>query len=129
MESVLLNNGLKSPNMDDFFVQKAVEVMVDMKTKKLAKEMDSMKEAMNRLSEEIQSIKQGMVSRAPVSQGSLAEVKESNESNNTAQEIKDSHSTRVINAKSNEQAPKPRFGDYKPGDIDINKFFYCGGKR
>jgi len=112
--TILQNNG---PNLDDFLIQKKIELIIDMNNKKFSAEINKMNSMIVRLSEEIAQLKMNIQNHA------AAPVKE-----NTA-EIQQRIIEEVKTERVADDKPKPRFGDYKPGDVDINKFFYFGTKR
>lgn len=130
----------------DAFTQKRFELMIDMATKKLQQEIVSLKEHMASLNSELGSLK-SQVSRMqfqpqshPV-QRTLVEPQEHVQENHQQQginrkevEIIDCRpeGERKENFKSgaerNSEPIKPRYGDYTPQDVSIDKFFYFGRK-
>ena len=95
---------------EELFLQKKIELMIEMGNKKLKAELEAMKSMMERMSLEISELKKGAARPEPKTLQSFEPVKKA-----APEPQKDSSSL------------KPRYGDYKPGDIDIKDFFYFGG--
>ena len=130
----------------DAFTQKRFELMVEMATKKLQQEIESLKVAFNSLNGEINSMK---------SQVSRMQFQPQQEAHNVSRQF--SQEQPVIeeqsasakkevhivdcrpdgekksdfvsgSAKNSAEPIRPRFGDYKSEDVSIDKFFYFGRK-
>ena len=109
----------------DAFNQKRLELMIDLATKKLQQEINSLKESVASLGREITALK----SRTSNSTN-----------NNDAREVK--KEIKIIDcrpenerkeefqsgAAKNTEAVMPRYGNYEPKDVSIDKFFYFGRK-
>jgi len=92
----------------DLFTQKRFELIVEMATKKLQQEIDSLKETVSSLNTEITSMK-SQISRSQL------------------QNPQDAQKPAV----AEKQAPKkahPLYGNLDLNEITIEKFFYVGGK-
>ena len=128
----------------DLFTQERFELMIDMATKKLQQEMASLKEYVSSLNSEIGSLK-SQVSRMQfqpqASQQAAQRVSESLPENqgSAQQQTNDAHivDCRPDNerreqfksgAARNAEPARPRYGDYEPKDVSIEKFFYFGRK-
>ncbi|MEK6892392.1 MAG: hypothetical protein AABX25_04355 [Nanoarchaeota archaeon] len=130
----------------DAFTQKRFELMVEMATKKLQQEIDSLKVAFNSLNGELNSIK-SQVSRAqfqppqqshhvsgPVAEESQPAYEEQSVSAKKDVKIVDCRPDGerkgefVSGSAKNSEPIRPRFGDYKSEDVSIDKFFYFGRK-
>ena len=112
----------------DAFTQKRLELMIDLATKKLAQEINSLKESVASLGREIAALK----SRTSNTSNST--------NNNDAREVK--KEIKIIDcrpenerkeefqsgAAKNTEAVMPRYGNYEPKDVSIDKFFYFGRK-
>jgi len=129
----------------DAFTQKRFELMVEMATKRLQQDIDSLKVAFNSLNGELNSMK-SQVARAqfqpqqshhvsrPVAEESQPAYEEQNVS--VKKEVKivdcrpDGERKRefVSGSAKNSEPIRPRFGDYKSEDVSIDKFFYFGRK-
>ena len=131
----------------DAFTQKRFELMVEMATKKLQQEITSLKDQILSLNSEMGSLK-SQISRIqfqpqqshPV-QKTLVEpqhreqpVREQSSKPRKDVEIVDCRpeDERKEDFKSgaerNAEPVKPRYGDYEPKDVSIDKFFYFGRK-
>ena len=129
----------------DAFTQKRFELMVDMATKKLQQEIESLKVAFNSLNGELNSMK-SQVSRMQFQpqreahhfSRQVAEeqpvIEEQSVSAKKEVHIVDcrpdgeKHEEFKSGAARNSEPIKPRFGDYKSEDVSIDKFFYFGRK-
>ena len=128
----------------DAFTQRRFELMVEMATKKLQQEINSLKETLCSMAGEINSVK-SQISRLqfqpqqshPV-QRTLTESQPQAENQNVQikKEVKivdcRPEGERRENFKSgserNAEPVRPRYGDYEPKDVSIDKFFYFGRK-
>ena len=123
----------------DVFTQKRFELMVEMATKKLQGEISSMKESMCSMAGEINSLK-SQISRMqfqpqshpvqktlveqqeiPVQQKKEVKIVDCRPENERKEEFKSG-------AAKNAEPVRPRYGDYEPKDVSIDKFFYFGRK-
>lgn len=125
----------------DAFTQKRFELMVEMATKKLQQEIQAMKEHISSLNSEIGSLK-SQVSRIQFQpqQSHQRTLVESNESQPVQAEGKkdvkivdcrpheERHEQFQSGAAKNAEPIRPRYGDYEPKDVSIDKFFYFGRK-
>lgn len=124
----------------DAFTQRRFELMVEMATRKLQQEISALKDNIASLNSEIGSLK-SQVSRlqfqpqqAHAVQRTLAES--DNQSIQQKKEVKiidcrpesERHEKFESGSAKNAEPIKPRFGDYKPDDVSIDKFFYFGRK-
>ena len=126
----------------DAFTQKRFELLIDMATKKLQQEISSLKDYINSLNSEVGSLK-SQVSRLqfqpqqahPV-QRTLVEPQQENNSIQTKKEVKivdcrpenERHQDFKSGAEKNSEPARPRYGNYNPEDVSIDKFFYFGRK-
>lgn len=124
----------------DAFTQRRFELMVEMATRKLQQEISALKDNIASLNSEIGSLK-SQVSRlqfqpqqAHAVQRTLAESENHNIQQKKEVRIIDCrpeserHEEFESGAAKNAEPIKPRFGDYKPDDVSIDKFFYFGRK-
>lgn len=120
MEDVILNDTAKSPNLDDYMLQKKLEIMIDINNKKISAELNGMRSVISKFNEELAEIKKSL-------NGNAQRLKEPAVSLNTsANDSRQSDFRRTGN--SEQQMAKPRTGDYEPKDVSIDKFFYFGNK-
>ena len=127
----------------DVFTQKRFELMVEMATKKLQTEIASVKETLCSMAGEINSLK-SQISRIQFQQPSHPVQKTLIDSNN-GQEPQISQAKKEVKivdcrpdgerksdfksgAERNAEPVRPRYGDYEPKDVSIDKFFYFGRK-
>ena len=88
-----------------YLIEKKFEVMLESLGKKLMSEISSLKETINSLQSEVSELKRGHV-QAPV------------------------QSVLQTQSAPRAEAPlKPRYGDYKPEDVAVEKMFYFGNRR
>ena len=128
----------------DAFTQKRFELMIEMATKKLQQEIISLKETLCSMAGDINSVK-SQISRLqfqpqqshPV-QRTLTESQPHVENQNiqTKKEVKivdcrpegERREDFKSGAERNAEPVRPRYGDYEPKDVSIDKFFYFGRK-
>ena len=124
MEGNIMDSSTKAPNLDNYFIQKQFEFMLDSNNKKVAKEMANMQAMINKLNEEITTLKNNLESvRARPAEFSPVQPRE------THQSVQQNIQASAPSTGRNEEPLKPRFGDYTPEDVPIGKFFYFGNKR
>jgi len=104
---------------DDFFMQKKIELMLDLNNKKFATELQKLNDQIIRLSGELNEMRKQLNGKVI-----------SHPRQETLSEAPKAVSSSTASTKSDDTI-KPRFGDYKPGDVNISDFFYfgSGGKR
>ena len=123
----------------DAFTQRRFELMVEMATKKLQQEIAAIKEQMIMLHGEMGSLK-SQLSRAQFQQPQQNYSRPSEqvqaEEPQVKREVKivdcrpDGEKTKefVSGSARNSEPIRPRYGDYEPKDVSIDKFFYFGRK-
>ncbi|MBS3105694.1 hypothetical protein J4234_05545 [Candidatus Woesearchaeota archaeon] len=130
----------------DVFTQKRFELIIEMATKKLQQEINALKETACSQAGEINSLK-SQISRLqfqppqqtrPV-QRTLVEAPQQENQNQGSQPKKE---VKIVDcrpegekrtefksgAEKNAEPVRPRYGDYEPKDVSIDKFFYFGRK-
>lgn len=124
----------------DAFTQKRFELMVEMAVKKLQQELLALKENISSLNSEMSSIKSQITRLQFSPQG----VKDNNTNGNSSKQSFDEFQKKVEivdcrpeserheefqgGSAKNSEPLRPRYGDYKPEDVSIDKFFYFGRK-
>lgn len=124
----------------DVFTQKRFELMVEMATKKLQQEIQSLKDQIFSLNSEMGSLK-SQLSRLQFQphavQRTLSESEPQIESARPVRkDVKivdcrpdeERKSDFKSGAEKNAEPVRPRYGDYEPKDVSIDKFFYFGRK-
>ena len=123
----------------DAFTQRRFELMVEMATKKLQQEIAAIKEQMIMLHGEMGSLK-SQLSRAQFQQPQQNYSRPSEQAQAEEPQIKkevkivdcrpDGEKTKefVSGSARNSEPIRPRYGDYEPKDVSIDKFFYFGRK-
>ena len=130
----------------DAFTQKRFELMIEMATKKLQQEMQALKEHVVSLNSEIGSLKSQVsriqfqpeqhhtVQRTLVESNENSDVQQQNAQPRKDVKIVDCrphderHGDFKSGAEKNAEPIRPRYGDYEPKDVSIDKFFYFGRK-
>jgi len=101
-------SGIAGSNFgNSYLIEKKFEVMLESLGKKLVSEISSIKETINSLQSEIGELKRSHA-QAP------------------AQNVPQSP---VIQAKAESPSLRPRYGDYNPQDVAVEKMFYFGNRR
>lgn len=126
----------------DAFTQKRFELIIEMATKKLQQEITGLKENIGSLNSEICSLK-SQISRIqfqpqPTRDFESASIEHQNGDQNihSKKEVKivdcrpesERHEEFKSGSTRNSEPIRPRYGDYKPEDVSIDKFFYFGRK-
>lgn len=126
----------------DAFTQRRFELMIEMATKKLQQEITALKDHVNSLNSEMGSLK-SQVSRIQFQPQSHSVQKTLVEpQSNVQQSAKPKRDVEIVDcrpdnekredfksgAERNSEPIKPRYGDYQPQDVSIDKFFYFGRK-
>ena len=88
--------------------------MIDMNNKKIAAELTKVGEMIKSLNEEVSMIKRTM-DNIVLNQKTVL--------------IDDNQNIKLKRINEEDSKLKPRYGDYKSEDVDINKFFYFGNKK
>jgi len=126
----------------DVFTQKRFELMVEMATKKLQGEISSMKESMCSMAGEINSLKsqinrmQFQPQQPRVVQTTLSDSQSQQQQGKPRKEVEivdcrpenERKEEFKSGAAKNAEPVRPRYGDYEPKDVSIDKFFYFGRK-
>lgn len=126
METTLLQDN-QPASMDGFFLQKQIEILIDINNKKLAGEFKKINEAIIRLNEEVSDLRRQLnegltVQRAQSPRAEPAPIANASQDNPTSPR---EHGV----LKSSEQLLRQRCGDYTSEDVSVSKFFYFGNKK
>ncbi|MFH0867718.1 MAG: hypothetical protein V1831_00215 [Candidatus Woesearchaeota archaeon] len=110
METTLLN--------DSYLMEKKFELMIESINKRVANELNALKNMICNINSEVAEIKKQLNN---VQKASPAVFENSNNSNSKVANVQ-------LKSRDN-VAVKPRYGDYAPEDVPIEKFFYFGNKK
>ena len=130
----------------DAFTQRRFELMIEMSTKKLQQEITALKEHVSSLNRDVGSLRsqisrlqfepqQANAQRAFEPQLNISE-QQNIQLNQQKKDIKivdcrpdnEKRGEFQSGAAKNSEPVKPRYGDYTPQDVSIDKFFYFGRK-
>ena len=128
----------------DAFTQRRFELMVEMATKKLQQEINNLKESLCSMAGEINSVK-SQVSRIQFQPQQSHPVQRTLADSSSVSQSKESQPKKEVKivdcrpegertqdfksgAEKNAEPIRPRYGDYEPKDVSIDKFFYFGRK-
>ncbi len=113
-------------------LEKKFEFLIERQVKQLKEEIARIKSAMQLLADELERTRGGEIKResvpiqttleSPLSSGG---VKIQNASSGAFVPPQQASGA----ARNSSTVSRPRYGDYKPEDVDIGKMFYFGGKR
>ena len=118
----------------DAFTQRRFELMIEMTTKKIQQEISSLKENVSSLNNEIGSLKsqisriQFQPQQARIVQRTLAEPQSKEVKIVDCRPEDERKSDFQSGSAKNSEPLRPRYGNYKPEDVSIDKFFYFGRK-
>ena len=109
---------------DHFFVQRMVEVMLDINNKKVFNEINTLKSEVSRLNEMLSELNRKTAEiRNAEQQKNIRDFPESVAPAAQAAPVS------APRARTNETVSRPRYGDYQPEDVSVDKFFYFGRKK
>ena len=126
----------------DVFTQRRFELMVEMATKKIQQELQSLKDQILSLNSEIGSLK-SQISRIQFQpQQAHAVQRTLTEPNAESHNVQPKKEVKIVDCRpenerkeefqsgsaKNSEPVKPRYGDYDSKDVSIDKFFYFGRK-
>ena len=121
----------------DIFTQKRIELMLEMATKKLQQEIQGLKDQVSSLNSELGSLK-SQISRLQFQppQPKLVQKTLGEQSNLPKKQVEivdcrpeeERKEEFKSGAAKNSEPIRPRYGDYEPKDVAIDKFFYFGRK-
>lgn len=106
MEGIVMQN--EQSNLDNYFVFKKLEVMIELNNKKVANELSNINKTISKLNEEISEIKKQL-------NGTNAQEK-------VIQPEKEHTNQNIGKAKNNELLIDPK-------EVSIEKFFYFGATK
>ena len=119
MENQTLGMAANSQMDNSYLQEKKFEFMIESSNKRIANELAILKSAISKLDGEIVDLKRQLNS---------AQRADTTDSENTNNNTAASRADAQTKAKDN-RAPKPRYGEYEPDDVPIEKFFYFGNKK
>jgi hypothetical protein len=109
---------------DDYFLQKQLELMMDMNNKRVNAEITKMNETITRLNDEVRDLRRQMGSGARRVESAVPIV---NASSGEVVNRPDAPERPVFTPKPEEpKQTSPRMGNYQTDDVSIDKFFYFG---
>jgi|SRR3989344_8893486 len=98
---------------DNYLMQKKFDIVIDANNKKIFNEMNKIIAMVNRLDEEINSIKRRLDER-PVLRTEHVETQKEGQTQ--------------LKKESDSQPQRPKPGDYSPEEVAVDKIFYFGKK-
>ncbi|MBN1157719.1 hypothetical protein JXA85_08935 [Candidatus Woesearchaeota archaeon] len=112
---------------EDYFLQKQMEIMIDMNNKKVAAELARMGEKITRLSDEMRDIRRQLSSGARRIENVSVPIVNADSGEVVNNAIPGSMPT-ASSPRSEQplQQSSQRMGNYQSEDVSIDKFFYCG---
>lgn len=124
MDTQALNIAANSGMDSSYLMEKKFEFMIESSNKRLISELNALKDAIGRLNSEIADLRKQVNGIQQMPSSAAPVFENSNATNEDAQ-----YKPRTSGAEArNDRAVKPRFGDYEPKDVPIEKFFYFGDK-
>lgn len=136
MNSMNFNGGSMEQGMgaNTALLEKKFELLIERHVKQLKEEIAQMKSAMQLLADELERARGGEIKResnsipvqmtleSPMPSGGVKIQNASSGAFVPPQQMSGA-------ARNSNTVSRPRYGDYKPEDVDIGKMFYFGGKR
>ncbi len=123
MEASTLNIAANKEIDGTYMLEKKFEIMIGTATKKILAEIASVRESVSALQNELNDVKRARQQSQPASMPAAAPSPYSSAANipqNTSNGSSNNHPSSTV--------ARPRFGDYKPEDVSVDKFFYFGHK-
>ena len=122
---------------ENYLFQKKIELLIDTTFKKVKNELDALKNMIAQLDANISEIKRGYSGNTggqpEIRANEVVEEPTKSQQINIREQVTVSEYgardvTNVLKSSQQEKA-KPRYGDYQPEDVPIDKFFYFGGNK
>ena len=143
MGDLILGMAAGSQMDNSYLMEKKFELMIDSNNKKLVNEINALKGAVSSLNIEIASLRKQVndMQTSPVAPAAAPVFERDNNNvavNQDAQpaQARNSAATGPVRgswsaetARGRGESIKPRFGDYTPEDVPVEKFFYFGNKK
>ncbi|MEK6949502.1 MAG: hypothetical protein AABX34_04720 [Nanoarchaeota archaeon] len=120
MEASTLNIAANKEMDNSYLLEKKFEIMIGTATKKVLAEIAGLKESISALQNELNDVKRARPQSAPMPAASSPYSSAANIPQNTSNGSSNNHPSSTV--------ARPRFGDYKPEDVSVDKFFYFGKK-
>lgn len=110
---------------DDYFLQKRVELMIDVANRKVLAEVMRLREEMQRLQQEVTSLRKHSVSSASIQVSQPSSMAAPMQAAQAQTDVRrgDFSPERKVSA------DMPRYGHYTSQDVSIEKFFNFGSGR
>ncbi len=122
MEASTLNMDANREIGNSYMLEKKFEIMIGSAAKKILAEIAGLKESISILQSELNDIKRARPQSQPAQMQAAASPYSS------AANIPQNISNGSSNAHPGSTVATPRFGNYKPEDVSVDKFFYFGKK-
>lgn len=114
---------------DNFFIQRMVEVMLDINNKKLFSEINTLKSEVSRLNDMVSELSRKSAEIRNVDmQKNIKDFHDEAEAAPASVAVS-APASAAPRGRANETVSRPRYGDYKPEDVSVDKFFYYGRKK
>lgn len=112
---------METPTTNEHLQQKRFEVMLDMATKRLMNEVSTLKETMDKLTEEIQVLKNKVHRQGLMEEAKNVQIPQREQSEAKAEpQSEQPKEMKFTNSTNNEKITE--------NDVSIEKIFYCGKK-
>lgn len=105
---------MNTGNSNDYMLQKKIELMIDMNSKKLMNEIANINNAIAKLNEQIETIKKNIHDKPTVKIEPIQQIEKP--------QVEMPHSQQG----SSPAAYSVRTGNFKPEDVSVEKFFNFG---
>ena len=122
MEASTLNIAANKEMDNSYLLEKKFEIMIAASAKKIMADIAGLKESIMALQSELNDVKRARQQSQPATMPAASSPYSSaaNIPQNTSNGISNNHPSSTV--------ARPRFGDYKPEDVSVDKFFYFGRK-
>lgn len=122
MEASTLNIAANQEIDSTYMLEKKFEIMIGAATKKVLAEIAGIKESISALQSELNDARRARQQSQP------AQMPAASSPYSSAANITQNTSNGSSNNHPSPTVARPRFGDYKPEDVSVDKFFYFGKK-
>ena len=122
MEASTLNIAANQEIDSNYMLEKKFEIMIGAATKKVLAEIAGIKESISALQSELSDVKRAR------QQSHTAQMLTASSPYSSAANIPQNSGNGSLNNHPSSTVARPRFGDYKPEDVSVDKFFYFGKK-
>jgi len=121
---------LRETELESYSSQKRTELMMSMLSKKLMEEVTATNERVESLVNEITALRSQLsdIQSSPAKPQESRVIKQESKEQNQEVQTTIVEENKTENIKTSGNNEQPRYGEFKPGDVPVEKYFYFGKK-